>query len=186
MSAEFKVAVFVGSLRKGSFNRMMANAARELAPERLDLAIVEIGALPLYNADREGENAPAEWVSFRNAVRGVDALLFVTPEYNRSVPGALKNAIDVGSRPYGKSVWSGKPGAVISVSPGAIGAFGANHHLRQSFVFLDVPAMQQPEAYIGGAAKLFDADGKLSNPETREFLQKYMAAFAAWIAKQTG
>jgi chromate reductase len=92
----------------------------------------------------------------------------------------------VGSRPYGKSVWSGKPGAVISVSPGAIGAFGANHHLRQSFVFLDVPAMQQPEAYIGGAAKLFDADGKLSNPETREFLQKYMAAFAAWIAKQTG
>lgn len=186
MNARFKVAVLVGSLRKGSFNRMMANAAREMAPAELDLAIVEIGSLPLYNDDREGDGAPAEWVSFRNAIRGVDALLFVTPEYNRSVPGVLKNAIDVGSRPYGKSVWSGKPGAVISVSPGAIGGFGANHHLRQSFVFLDVAAMQQPEAYLGGAAKLFDAAGKLTNEGTREFLQKYLAAFAAWIAKQAG
>ena len=183
MNSQFKVGVLVGSLRKGSFNRMMANAARELAAPALDLAIVEIGALPLYNEDREGENAPGEWVSFRNAIRGVDALLFVTPEYNRSVPGVLKNAIDVGSRPYGKSVWSGKPGAVISVSPGAIGGFGANHHLRQSFVFLNVPALQQPEAYLGGAAKLFDSEGKLTNEDTRGFLQKYMAAFAAWIEK---
>ena len=109
-------------------------------------------------------------------------VLFVTPEYNRSVPGVLKNAIDVGSRPYGKSAWDGKPGAVVSVSPGAIGGFGANHHLRQSLVFLNMPAMQQPEAYIGGADKLFDASGKLTNDGTREFLQKFMAAFAAWIA----
>jgi chromate reductase len=185
MDRKFKVAVLVGSLRKASFNRMMAHAARGMAPPTLDLAVVEIGALPLYNEDREAD-APAEWVSFRDAIRPVDALLFVTPEYNRSVPGVLKNAIDVGSRPYGKSVWGGKPGAVISVSPGAIGAYGANHHLRQSFVFLNVLAMQQPEAYIGGAAKLFDAGGKLANPETREFLGKYMAAFAAWIEKLAG
>jgi chromate reductase len=183
MSDKSKVAVLVGSLRKASLNRMMANAACEMAPAQLELTIVEIGSLPLYNEDREGDNVPAEWTTFRNAVRGCDALLFVTPEYNRSVPGALKNAIDVGSRPYGKSVWSGKPGAVISVSPGALGAYGANHHLRHSFVFLDMPAMQQPEAYIGGAGKLFDAEGKLTSPETREFLKKYMAAFAAWIEK---
>ena len=108
-------------------------------------------------------------------------MLFVTPEYNRSVPGVLKNAIDVGSRPYGQSVWNAKPGAVISVSPGAVGGFGANHHLRQSLVFLDVPAMQQPEAYIGGAATLFDAEGGVVNDETRGFLTKFMTAFAGWI-----
>ena len=109
----------------------------------------------------------------------------MTPEYNRSVPGVLKNAIDVGSRPYGQSVWGGKPGAVISVSPGAIGGFGANHHLRQSLVFLDVPAMQQPEAYIGGAAQLFDASGRITNEKTREFLIKFMEAFAAWVEKNS-
>ena len=119
----------------------------------------------------------------QGACEAVRRLLFVTPEYNRSVPGVLKNAIDVGSRPYGKSVWGGKPGAVVSVSPGAIGGFGANHHLRQSLVFLDVPAMQQPEAYIGGAAQLFDADGRIINEATREFLMKYLDAFAAWVAK---
>ena len=119
----------------------------------------------------------------RTDVAGADAVLFVTPEYNRSVPAALKNAIDVGSRPYGKSVWDGKPGAVISVSPGAIGGFGANHHLRQSLVFLDVPAMQQPEAYIGGAAKLFDERGGLASPQVREFLANYLRSFEAWVAR---
>jgi len=118
-------------------------------------------------------------------VKSYDGVLFVTPEYNRSVPGVLKNAIDVGSRPYGQSVWAGKPGVVISVSPGTIGGFGANHHLRQSLVFLDVPAMQQPEAYIGGAAKLFDANGQITNGTTRDFLVKFMDSFAAWVAKIT-
>ena len=108
-------------------------------------------------------------------------MLFVTPEYNRSVPAALKNALDVGSRPYGKSAWDGKPAAVISVSPGAIGGFGANHHLRQSLVFLNVPAMQQPEAYIGGAGSLFDVKGGLAKKETREFLEKFAQSFAKWI-----
>jgi chromate reductase, NAD(P)H dehydrogenase (quinone) len=178
---KFDVAVFVGSLRKQSFNRKVANAMVELAKPPLKLSVVEIGNLPLFNQDDENQ-PPQAWTDFRERVRPAAAVLFVTPEYNRSVPAALKNAIDVGSRPYGKSVWDGKPGAVISVSPSAIGAFGANHHLRQSLVFLNVPALQQPEAYIGHADKLFDDSGKLNNASTREFLVKYLDAFAAWIA----
>jgi len=181
MSPQRTVAVLVGSLRQASFSRKMAKALAAVAPDNLHLEIVEIGQLPPYNEDEETAAPPAAWVAFRDQVRGADAVLFVTPEYNRSVPGFLKNAIDVGSRPYGKSVWSGKPGAVVSVSPGALGAFGANHHLRQSLVFLDVPAMQQPEAYIGGAAGLFDEAGTLTNDATRAFLTKFMAAYAAWI-----
>jgi chromate reductase len=181
MAQPKNVAVLVGSLRKESFNRKMAHALAAMAPPALALKIVEIGGLPLYNQDLDTDAPPAPWVEFRRSVAAADAVLFVTPEYNRSVPGALKNAIDVGSRPYGKSVWSRKPGAVVSVSPGAIGGYGANHHLRQSFVFLDVPAMQQPEAYIGGADKLFAADGSIANPSIKEFLAKYLAAFEQWI-----
>jgi chromate reductase, NAD(P)H dehydrogenase (quinone) len=180
MDKTYNVAVFVGSLRKDSINRKVANALIELAPSRLKLSIAEIGQLTLYNQDSD-DKPPAEWTAFRERIRAADAVLFVTPEYNRSVPGALKNAIDVGSRPYGKSAWSGKPGAVVSASRGAIGGFGANHHLRQSLVFLDVPAMPQPEAYIGGADKLFDAAGKLNNDGTRKFLHGFMQAFEAWI-----
>lgn len=179
---QYSVAVFVGSLRKASFNRKIANALAALAPESLKLEIVEIGDLPLYNPDLDEATPPAAWTAFRDKVRGFDAVLFVTPEYNRSVPAALKNALDVGSRPYGKSVWSGKPGAVVSVSPGAIGAFGANHHLRQSLVFLDVPTLQQPEAYIGHVGDLLDESGKLAKEETRQFLGGFLARFAEWIA----
>ncbi len=174
------VAVIVGSLRRDSINRKVAHALAELAPASLKLSIVEIGQLPIYNQDGD-ENPPAEWTAFRERIRVVDAVLFVTPEHNRSVPAALKNALDVGSRPYGKNVWSGKPGAVVSASPSGIGGFGANHHLRQSLVFLNVPAMAQPEAYIGGADRLFDADGELVNDETRNFLQSFMQAYAEWI-----
>jgi chromate reductase len=179
-----KIAVLVGSLRKQSLNRKMAKALTALAPESLKLEIIEIGGLPLYNEDLE-DNPPAAWVEFRDRLIKFDGVLFVTPEYNRSVPGVLKNAIDVGSRPYGKSVWAGKSGAVISVSPGAIGGFGANHHLRQSLVFLDIPTMQQPEAYIGNAANLFDEHGNLANDSIREFASKYMHAFAAWVETNT-
>jgi chromate reductase, NAD(P)H dehydrogenase (quinone) len=179
-----KVAVIVGSLRKGSYNRMMANTLAALAPAQLQLGIVEIGQLPLYNQDDDDrQHPPAEWVAFREKVRASDAVLFVTPEYNRSVPGVLKNAIDVGSRPYGRSAWEGKPGAILSVSPGAIGGFGANHHLRQSLVFLNVPAMQQPEAYIGSAASVLDNQGNVTNDDTRKLLKRFMEAFAAWIEK---
>jgi len=174
------VAIIVGSLRKASLNRKMATALIELAPPALRLSAVEIGDLPLFNEDLETQT-PQAWAVFRQRIKATDAVLFVTPEYNRSVPGVLKNALDVGSRPYGHSVWNGKPGAIVSVSPGAIGGFGANHHLRQSLVFLNMPAMQQPEAYIGGADKLFDADGKLTNPGTHDFLAKFLAAFAQWI-----
>jgi chromate reductase, NAD(P)H dehydrogenase (quinone) len=177
-----KIAVLVGSLRKESFNRKMAKNLISLAPESLELEIIEIGGLPLYNQDFD-DDPPVAWIEFRELLTKFDGFLFVTPEYNRSVPGVLKNAIDVGSRPYGKSVWDGKPGAVISVSPGAVGGFGANHHLRQSLVFLNVPAMQQPEAYIGGAAKLFDQSGNLANDSTREFVQKFVNAFAEWVKK---
>jgi chromate reductase len=180
MGTVHDVAVLVGSLRKDSLNRRMAHALAELAPPALELSIVEIGHLPLYNSDEE-TNPPLAWLAFRERIRAADAVLFVTPEYNRSVPAALKNALDVGSRPSGQSAWNGKPGAVVSVSPGALGGFGANHHLRQSLVFLNVPAMQQPEAYVGGADKLFDATGRLVNEATRTFLQKFMQAFAVWV-----
>jgi len=181
MEAQRNIAVIIGSLRKESFSRKMAHALAAVAPASLRLQIVEIGQLPLYNQDLDGDAPPAVWVSYRERIRATDAVLFVTPEHNRSVPAALKNALDVGSRPYGKSAWNGKPGAVVSVAPGALGAFGANHHLRQSLVFLNVPALQQPEAYIGGAAGLFDAEGHLSNESTRDFLRKFMEAYAAWI-----
>lgn len=176
------VAVIVGSLRKEAFSRKLALAMAALAKPALALEIVEIGDLPLFNQDLEAA-PPQPWVDFRDVVKARDAVLFVTPEYNRSIPGALKNALDVGSRPYGQSVWSRKPAAVVSVSPGAIGAFGANHHLRQMLVFLDMPAMAQPEAYIGQAGSLFDEEGAIADPAKREFVQKVLAAFAGWIER---
>jgi chromate reductase, NAD(P)H dehydrogenase (quinone) len=182
MSTTKDIAVVVGSLRKDSFNRKMALAVAELAPPSLKFEIVEIRDLAHFNQDDEA-NPPPQNAAFKARIQKADAVLFVTPEYNRSVPGVLKNAIDVASRPYGKSAWDGKPAAVISVSPGAIGGFGANHHLRQSLVFLNMPALQQPEAYIGQAATLFDAAGKLANEQTREFVTKFIQAFAALIER---
>ena len=178
----YKIGVLIGSLRKESWNRKMAHALIEVAPDVLEPEIISIGDLPLYNEDLEA-SPPAEWLAFRSRLASFDGALFVTPEYNRSVPAVLKNALDVGSRPYGKSSWDGKPGAVVSVSPGNIGAFGANHHLRQSLVFLNVPAMAQPEVYIGGAAKLFDANGTLINESTQAFLRTFMNAFASWVER---
>jgi chromate reductase, NAD(P)H dehydrogenase (quinone) len=175
-----RVAVLVGSLRAASLNRRIAAAMSGIAPVNLQLEVVEIGSLPLYNEDLDTATPPAAWVDFRQAIRRADAVLFVTPEYNRSVPGVLKNAVDVGSRPYGMSVFARRPAAVVSASPGAIGAFGANHHLRQSLVFLDMPVLQQPEAYLGHATNLFAADGMLTD-DARAFLRKLLVAFADWI-----
>ena len=182
MSKTHNVAVLVGSLRKDSFNRKIAHALAKLAPSSLKLSIVELGDLSMYNQDLDA-TPPASWTAFRASIKAADAVLFVTPEYNRSVPAVLKNAIDIGSRPYGQSVWSGKPGAVVTSSMGGIGGFGANHHLRQSLVFLNVPVMQQPEAYIGGAWGLFDEAGALTNEGTRAFLKTFMDAFAAWVSR---
>ena len=183
--SQLNVAVLIGSLRKDSFNRKVAVGLNSVMPEGMTLTTIEIGDLPLYNPDLDTDTLPATWMRFRSEVSKANAILFVTPEYNRSVPGALKNAIDVGSRPYGQSVWSGKPAAIISGSPGNISAFGANHHLRQSLVFLDVWCMQQPEAYLGGAGSVFDDAGKVSE-KTKPFLQAFIDAYAQWVEKQKG
>jgi chromate reductase len=182
MTTPRDIAILVGSLRRESLNRKTAKTLIEIAPKSLTLEIVEIGALALFNEDLE-HDPPREWTLFRARLQRADGVLFVTPEYNRSVPGVLKNAIDVGSRPYGKNRFDGKPGGVISVSPGAVGGFGANHHLRQSLVFLNVPVLQQPEAYLHGAGKFFDDSGKMTKDETREFLAKFLDAYAAWVEK---
>ena len=176
-----KIAVIVGSLRKDSFNRKVAKTLMLLAPSTLDMEIIEIAQLALYNQD-DDPSPPPTYTEFRDKIRSCDGVLFCTPEYNRSMPAALKNAIDVGSRPYGQSAWSKKPCAVVSVTPGATGAFGANHHLRQSLVFLDMPAMQQPEAYIGNVAKLYEGD-ELKEESTKAFLQKFIDSFAAWVER---
>ena len=183
MTSPYSVAVIVGSLRKESFSLKIAKALTGLAPPSLQLDVVTLGGLSFYNQDLEA-TPPADWVSFRERIKKADAVLFVTPEYNRSVPGVLKNAIDVGSRPYGQSVFNGKPGGVVSNSPGAIGGFGANHHLRQSLVFLDVSVLQQPEAYVGSVGDAFDDKGDLVKAPLREFLESYIKAFAAWVAQQ--
>ena len=165
-----KIGIIVGSLRKNSWNRKLALAVMKLAPSLLHMEIVEIGALPLYNQDHDDQHQPPqEWTAFREKMKPVDGVLFVSPEYNRSIPASLKNALDVGSRPYGKSIWGKKASAIISTSIGALGGFGANHHLRQSLVALDMPCMQQPEAYIGNVNDLFDKDATLIKEEQVNF-----------------
>ncbi len=177
-----KIAVLVGSLRQGSFTRAIAQTIIEESAGQLDARFVEIGDLPLYNPDLDTDTPPPQWTRFRSEMAEVEAVLFATPEYNRSFPASLKNALDVGSRPYGHSIWNGKPAAIVSVSPGAIGAFGANHHLRQALVFLDMPLLQQPEAYIGKAAEVIDENGKVHSPDTCAFLKTFADAFSRWIA----
>ncbi|MCK4206217.1 NAD(P)H-dependent oxidoreductase [Brucella pituitosa] len=180
--SQLNVAVLVGSLRKDSFNRKVAVGLSAVAPDGMTLTTIEIGDLPLYNPDLDTDVPPAAWTRFRSEVSKTNAVLFVTPEYNRSVPAALKNALDVGSRPYGQSVWSGKPAAIISGSPGNISGFGANHHLRQSLVFLDMPTLQQPEAYLAYVDRLVDESGKLV-PDTAKFLGDFLMAFDRFAQK---
>lgn len=185
--ANKKIGVFVGSLRRDSYSRAIAKAAASLSPAELEMQFVELGDLPLYNQDYDDDgNPPAAYGRFREQVAGLDGFLFVTPEYNRSVPAVLKNALDVGSRPYGHNLWSGKPAGIISVSPGSLAAFGANHHLRQPMVFLNILVLQQPEAYIGRVASLLGEDGTLADASTKEFLQSYMNAFTAWVRTVSG
>ena len=179
----YKIAILVGSLRKESINRRVARSICRIRDDGLDCSMVEIGDLPLYNQDYDSlPEQPEAYVRFRDQIRGADGVLFCTPEYNRGVPGVLKNAVDVGSRPYGKSVWKGKPTAIVSASPGAIGGFGANHQLRQACVFLDMPVMQQPEAYLGNVTDdKFDEDGCLKEGPLREFVEKIAHAFHDWV-----
>ncbi len=178
-----EVAVIIGSLRKGSLSRCVARSLIACSPETLNAEIVEIGDLPFYNPDWEEQGMkPAAWTTFRERIRESDAVLFVTPEYNRSIPAVLKNAVDVGSRPRRESVWNERPAAIVSASPGAVGGFGANHHLRQVLMCVNAPTMQHPEAYVGGVKAFFDDQGQLTNEATRAFFYEIMSAFARWIA----
>jgi len=182
MSTSRNIAVIVGSLRKDSFNRKIARAMMEEAPAHLRCSFLEIGELPLYNQDLETSEPPAAWVAFRDAIKASDGILFVSPEYNRSIPGTLKNAIDVGSRPSGQSSWRGKPAAVGGVTQGPLGALAGVLAVKQSLVPLAMPVLPAPEIYIAQVASLYDAEGKL-NEKTRELLRKFMAAFADFVER---
>jgi chromate reductase len=184
MPAKHDVAVLVGSLRANSYSARLAEALIAVAPDTLNFHRIGIANLPLYNQDLD-DNPPAPYTDFRHAIASSGAVLFVSPEYNRSIPGGLKNAIDVGSRPAGKNVFNGKPAAVVTQTPGAIGGFGANHALRQALVFLNMPTLQQPEAYIGHSDKIFAEDGSITDEGTKVFLAKIMHAFSDWIAVQS-
>jgi chromate reductase len=177
----YKIAILVGSLRRDSINRHVARSICRFASDRLDCTIVEIGDLPLYNQDHDAD-PPEAYVRFRRQVAEAEGVLFCTPEYNRGVPGVLKNAVDIGSRPYGQSVWDKKPAAIVSASPGGIGGFGANHQLRQACVFLNMPVMQQPEAYLGRvSADAFDEAGCLKEGPLRDLVLQLANAFADWV-----
>ena len=183
MAQKRTIGVLVGSLRRGSFSLKVAHYLAGILADRFEIKFLDIAQLAMYNQDMDNEgNIPQEWNRFRQEVKSLDSVLFVTPEYNRSMPAVLKNALDIASRPYSSNAWSGKPGAVVSVSPGMVGGFGANSHLRQSAACMNVYMMQQPEAYIGGIASSVDADG-VSDPSTQDFLKKFADAFADWIAR---
>jgi chromate reductase len=177
----YKIAIIVGSLREGSLNRKVARSICAIRGDNLDCSMVGIGDLPLYNQDLDS-NPPAQWTRFRDEVRPADGVLFVSPEYNRGIPGVLKNAIDVGSRPYGQSVFDKKPAAIVTVSPGSIGGFGANHQIRQTCVFLNMPVMQQPEAYLGNVSDdSFDESGCLKDGPLKDLVSVLAHAFADWV-----
>lgn len=176
------IAVLVGSLRKESYNLKVAKVLAQIAPRSLELKIIQIGDLPLYNEDIDAGSPPESYTRFRKEIAACEGVILVTPEYNRSTPAVIKNALDVGSRPYGQSVWSKKPTGIISVSQGAIGGFGANHHIRQSLVFLDMPTLQQPETYFGNVASSFDEKGNIAD-KSKAFLQQFIDAYAAWVEK---
>ena len=179
-----KIAVVVGSIRKESFNRQLAEALGKLAPKDVEWKLLRIDDLPLYNQDDDGSPTP-EVTRLRNEVKAADGVLFVTPEYNRSIPGVLKNAIDHASRPWGKSVWAGKPAAVIGVSVGAIGTALAQQHLRNVLAYLDMPTLGAPEAFIQAKDGLFNADGSIGE-QSREFLQSFVDRFVGWVKRFAG
>ena len=177
----YKIAIIVGSLREGSINRKVARSICGLRGDNLECSMIEIGDLPLYNQDYDA-NPPEQYVRFRRQIAEADGVLFVSPEYNRGIPGVLKNAIDIGSRPYGQSVFDKKPAAIVTASPGSIGGFGANHQIRQACVFLNMPVMQQPEAYLGHVSDdAFDESGCLTEGPLKEIITGLAHAFHDWV-----
>lgn len=182
--SKYQIAVIVGSLRKDSFNRKLATALAKLAPSEFTFKQVDISDLPLYNQDDDG--SPAGSVTrLKSEIQSAQGLLFVTPEYNRSIPGVLKNAIDHASRPYGQSAWGGKPAGVIGASIGAMGTALAQQHLRNILAYLDVPTLGQPEAFIQAKDGLFDETGNIG-PASKQFLQGWMDRYVAWVKKHVG
>lgn len=171
-----KVGIIIGSLRKNSFSEQIAKNVVELFPNDIEIEFVEIGNLPLYNQDYDEQNIE-EYTAFRHKIKELDGVLFVTPEHNRSIPAALKNALDVGSRPYGQNVWDRKVAGIISHSPSNLSGFGANHHLRQPLAFLNMYVVQQPEVYLANIHELLDENGKIKNEDTVQFLQGFVDAF---------
>jgi len=182
--SQFQIAVIVGSLRKDSFNRKLADAIVKLAPPEFTFKQVHIGDLPLYNQDDDEKQAESV-KRLKNEIGGAQGLLFVTPEYNRSIPGVLKNAIDHASRPPGQNAWTGKPAGVLGASPGVIGTAMAQQHLRNILTFLGVPTLGQPEAFIHVTDGLFDEDGNIGS-DSRQFLQNWMDQYVAWVKKHAG
>ena len=178
--ASKKIAVLRGSLRQQSLGELLMRGLTGIAPPELTLCPVSIGTLALYNQDLEAK-PPPEWRAFRECIARADGLLFLTPEYNRSIPAPLKNAIDVGSRPYGKSVWNGKPALVIAYSPGALGGFGAAHHLRQALACLNVPLTPAPEIYLGNLHTLLNEHGDFTSADTKSLLASALSSFARWV-----
>ncbi len=181
---KYSIAVLVGSIRRDSLNRKLANALIRLAPPEFSFKILEIGDVPLYNPDEE-LNPPESVRRLKSEINAAQGLLFITPEYNRSIPGVLKNAIDQASRPYGQSAWAGKPAGILGVSSGAIGTAAAQQHLRNVLAYLDVPTLGQPEAFLHGKEGFFDDAGNIANAETRKFLQGWMDRYVVWIKKHT-
>ena len=177
----YKIAIIVGSLRKDSINRKVARSICGLRCDNLDCSMIEIGDLPLYNQDLDA-NPPEQWTRFREQIAASDGVLFCSPEYNRGIPGVLKNAIDVGSRPYGQSVFDKKPAAIVTASPGSIGGFGSNHQMRQAAVFLNMPVMQQPEAYLGHVSEdAFDENGCLKEGPLKDLVTVVANSFHGWV-----
>lgn len=178
------IGIIAGSLRKESFSKKLAKAVVAMAPDGFEFKTISLDDLPVYNQDFDDNGeAPQSYTTFRETIQQIDGFIFITPEYNRSVPAVLKNALDVGSRPYGKSVWNAKPGAIFSNSPGAVGGFGANHHLRQSLVFFNIPVMQQPEVYLAKINELFDENGTIKEGNTKDFIKKAVDAYIDWFGQ---
>ena len=184
MATQHQIAVVVGSLRRDSLNRKLADAIARLAPAEFEFTQLEIGDLPLYNQD-DDTNQAASVLRLKREVSAARGVLFVTPEYNRSMPGVLKNALDHASRPYGKSAWAGKPAGVLGISVGAAGTALAQQHLRNTLAYLDMPTLGQPEVFLQAKEDLFDADGNIGE-KSRDFLQGWMNAFVAWVRKHGG
>jgi len=182
MSKPVRILGIAGSLRRESYNRATLRAAIELAPEGASIETFELDDIPGFNQDEE-QNPPAKVVELKRRVREVDAILFVTPEYNYSIPGVLKNAIDWASRPYGDSAWNGKPAAIMGASIGAIGTARAQYHLRQMMVFLNMFPINQPEVMIANAAGRFDAAGNLTDDATKDFIRQLLQSLVGWTRR---